>query len=105
MRYLITWKVLRVPPEMAKIALPLLEASQEYTEKLVKEGKITELWAYADGSGGGCVGVDDSHEDIYKAVMADPYSPFLEYSITPLIDFNLALDIAKEKFRMLASGK
>ena len=102
MRYLITWKALRVPPQMAKVALVLLKASQEYTEKLVKEGKITELWAYADGSGGGCVGVDGSHEEIYKDMMADPYAPFLEYSLTPIIDFNLALDIAKEKLKMLA---
>ena len=102
MRYLITWKALRVPPQMAKVAIALINASQEYTEKLVKKGQITEIWAYADGSGGGCVGVDDSHENIYKAMMADPYSPFLEYSITPLIDFNLALDIAKEKLNMLA---
>ena len=94
-----TWKVMRVPPEMAKVALALLKASAEYTEKLVKEGEIKELWAYADGSGGGCIGEADSHEDAYKSMMANPYAPFLEYSITPIIDFKLASDTAKERMK------
>ena len=68
MRYLLTWKVRQVPPQMAKVALALLKASDEYTEKLVKDGIIKELWAYADGSGGGCIGEGDSHEDAYKAM-------------------------------------
>jgi muconolactone delta-isomerase len=99
MRYLISWKVLRIPPEMAKVALALLKASDKYTENLVKQGIIKELWAYADGSGGGCVGEGDSHEDAYKALMANPYTPFLEYTITPIIDFKLASDNAKETLK------
>jgi muconolactone delta-isomerase len=102
MRYLITWKLMRVPPEMAKVALALLKASDEYTGKLVKDGTIKELWAYADGTGGGCVGEGNSHEDAYKALMANPYAPFLEYSITPIIDFKLASDTAKETLKKLS---
>jgi len=102
MRYLVTWKVLRPPPEMAKVALALLKASDEYTEKLVKEGAIKEVWANADGSGGGLIGEADSHEAGYKAMMANPYAPFLEYSITPIIDFKLASDTAKNFLEKMA---
>jgi muconolactone delta-isomerase len=102
MRYLVTWKVLRAPPEMAKVALALLKASDEYTEKLVKEGAIKEVWAYADGSGGGCIGEADSHEAGYKAMMANPFAPFLEYSVTPIIDFKLASDTAKNFLEKMA---
>ena len=80
---------------MAKVALSLLKASDEYTEKLVKEGTIKELWANADGSGGGCIGEADSHEAGYKMMMANPYAPFLEYELVPIIDFKLASDTAK----------
>jgi muconolactone delta-isomerase len=95
MKYLLTWKTLRIPPDMAKIALSLLKASDEYTEKLVKEGAIKELWANADGSGGGCIGKADSHEAGYKMMMANPYTPFLEYELVPIIDFKLSSDTAK----------
>ncbi len=99
-----TWKVQRVPPEMAKTALALLKASDEYTKKLVKEGTIKEVWANADGSGGGCIGEADSHEAGYKFMMANPYAPFLEYSVTPIIDFMLASDTAKERLKKLSGG-
>ena len=101
LRYLVTWKTLRVPPEMAKVALTLLKASDEYTEKLVKEGIIKEVWAYADGSGGGCIGEADSHEAGYKIMMANPYAPFLEYKIVPIIDFKLASDTAKNSIKKM----
>jgi hypothetical protein len=71
---------------MAKVALTLLKASDEYTEKLVKEGTNKEVWANTDGSGGGCVGEADSHEASYKFMMANPYAPFLEYEVVPIID-------------------
>jgi hypothetical protein len=80
---------------MAKVALTLLKASDEYTEKLVKEGSIKEVWANTDGSGGGCVSEADSHEAGYKMMMANPYAPFLEYKVVPIIDFKLASDTAK----------
>ena len=102
MRYLVTWKVMQPPHGMAKVALEFMKASDEYTEKLVKEGKIKELWAYADGSGGGCIGQADSHEAGYKMMMANPYAPFLEYSITPIIDFKVASDSAKEYLKKIA---
>ena len=102
MRYLISWNAIRVPPEMAKVALALLKASDEYTENLVKKGTIKELWAYADGSGGGCIGQADSHETADKMMMANPYAPFLEYSITPIIDFKVASDSAKEYLKKIS---
>jgi len=104
LRYLITWKMLRIPPEMDKVALNLLKASDEYTEKLVKDGIIKELWAYSDGSGGGCIGEADSPEAGYKYMMGNPYSPFLEYQVVPLIEFKLASDVAKNTLQKMIGG-
>jgi hypothetical protein len=34
-------------------------------------------------------------------MMANPYAPFLEYSIIPIIDFKLASDTAKEYLKKI----
>jgi len=102
MRYLVTWKIRPIPPQMAKTALALLKASDAYTEELKKAGNIIEVWAKADGSGGGCIGEADSHEAGYKMMMGNPYTPFLEYTLTPLIAFKLASDTAKKFLKKLA---
>ena len=38
MRYLVSWTLLPVPPDMAKIALTLLKASEAYTSGLKQKG-------------------------------------------------------------------
>lgn len=49
MRYLVTWNILPVPPEMAKIALALNEATEAWMEAEKKAGRIIEAWARARG--------------------------------------------------------
>jgi hypothetical protein len=44
----------------------------------------------------------ESHETAYKMMMANSYAPFLEYSITPIIDFKVASDSAKEYLKKIA---
>jgi hypothetical protein len=42
-----------------------------------------------------------SHEAGYKIMMANPYAPFLEYKIVPIIDFKLASDTAKNSIKKM----
>ena len=101
MRYLLTWNLLPVPPEMAKTALMLLKASREYTGGLMKQGKITEMWNFTDGTGGLALIEADSNDELFGLLQAEPYSPFLEFGVTPLSDINLAYDSAEKMLEQM----
>ena len=86
---------------MVKTALTLLKASQEYTNGLVKTGKMSEMWNLADGSGGMALAEVESNDELFNLIQAEPYGPFLEFSVTPLSDIQLAYDTAKKQFTQM----
>lgn len=92
MRYLVKWEILPVPPNMAKTALALLKASRAYTGGLMKQGTITELWNYTDGTGGIALIEADSNDALFKVLNNEPYGPFMRFSVVPLTDMNIAYD-------------
>lgn len=63
MRYLVTWKFMPVPPQMAEMALALNEATGPWMEAEIKAGKI-EVWARSDTSGGIAIIEGDSNDEI-----------------------------------------
>lgn len=101
MRYYISWTLLPVPPEMAETAWTLLKASREYSSGLIKKGKMREMWNFADGTGGMALIDADSNDDLFNMIQAEPYSPFLQFSVTPLSDVNLAYDTAEKQFKQM----
>jgi muconolactone delta-isomerase len=103
MKYLVKWKLLPVPPEMAKTALTLLEASRKYTSNLIKQGKMSEMWNLADGSGGLALVEVESNDELFNMLQAEPYGPFLEYSVSPLSDIQLAYETAIKQFKQMLS--
>lgn len=102
MKYLVTWKLLPVPPEMAKTALALIEATEAWIEAEKKAGHITGIWAKADGTGGVAIDEMESNDALYKKLMESPYSPFLEYCVIPLTDMKLALKIGRDFLKKIA---
>ena len=86
---------------MAKTALALLRASREYTSGLVKEGKMFEMWNYVDGSGGMALVEAKSNDELFTLLQAEPYGPFLEFSVTPLSDVSLAYESAEKMFQQM----
>jgi muconolactone delta-isomerase len=101
MRYLVKWKQMPVPPDMAKIALTLLKASQASTGELTKKGVITEMWSRTDGTGGISLIEVDSNDALFKLLAEEPYGPFLQFSVTPLSDINIAYESAKKQFEKM----
>jgi muconolactone delta-isomerase len=101
MRYLVKWILLPVPVEMMKTAFTLLKASQEYTTGLAKKGVITEMWNFADGTGGIALIETDSNDALFKLLSDEPYGPFMQFSVTPLSDVKLAYEIAIEQFKQM----
>ena len=101
MRFLVTWKVLPVPPEMVKTALTLLKRSQAYINRLLKTGTITEAWNYTDNTGGIALIEAGSNDDLFKLLAEEPYGPFLQFSVTPLSDINMAYATAEKQFKQM----
>lgn len=101
MKYLVKWKLLPVPLEMAKTAITLLEASQKYTSELLKQGKMSEMWNLADGNGGLVLVEVESNDELFNIIQAEPYGSFLEFSVSPLSDIQLAYKTAIEQFKQM----
>lgn len=102
MKYLVTWKVNPVPPEMAKMALDLVKASLAQTDKDVKEGRITEASMYVDQSGGLVIVDVESNEELYQRLANEPFAPFLDFCVTPLIDYKIGYQSVISLFEKMA---
>jgi len=99
MRYFVNWKVLPVPREMIRTALALLEETERWAEKEKKAGRLVELGTNTAGGGGIAVWEVDSNDTLFKKLMECPFSPFLDYTVTPLTDFKLSMRINKDAFK------
>jgi len=102
MRYLVTWKFLPVPPEMAKMALALLEATEAWIEEGKKAGFIIEVWATTDATGGVGIAEVDSNDALYEKLHESPYSLFMQYTVTPLTDIKLSIETGKKTLKKMA---
>lgn len=81
---------------MARTALTLMKASKSYTSGLKREGTITEIWAFTDGTGGVAIMEADSNDALFKLLSEEPYGPFIQFSVTPLTDLNMAYEYAEK---------
>jgi hypothetical protein len=91
MRYLVEWKLMSVPPEMAKTALALNQAADAWIDAEKKAGCIIEAWSKTEGSGGVAIVERESNDALYQKLMENPYMPFLQYTVTPLTDIKIAM--------------
>ena len=102
MRYLVTFKVMAVLPELAKTAADLLEATEAWIERERKAGTLIEAWATTDTSGGVAIIEGDSNDAVYQKLMELPFVPFVQYTVTPLTDLKLALETSVAFFKKMA---
>jgi muconolactone delta-isomerase len=94
MRYLVTWKMSPIPPDMAGTAIALLKASKAQVDKDKKEGTIPEFWTYADGTGGMALVEVESNDALAQRLANEPYAPFLTFAVTPLCDYEMTINTA-----------
>ena len=91
-----------VPPEMAKTALALNEASEAWMDAEKKAGSIIEAWQKTEGSGGVAIVELESNDALYHKLMENPFMPFLEYTVTPLTDMKIAFAVGQAFYKKMA---
>ncbi len=101
MRYLVKWDIRPIPPEWAKTALALLEATEAWVEGEMKAGRIVENWVETAGMGGITIIEAESNDALFKKLQEIPFVPFMTYCVTPLTDFKLAAEITKNQLRQM----
>lgn len=89
---------------MAKTALPLVEATKTWVENEKKTGGIVEAWAYTEGWGGVGIFESGSNDALYIKLNEAPFSPFMQFCVTPLTDINLQFKAAIEFFKKMAGA-
>jgi hypothetical protein len=89
---------------MAKTAIALIKATKTWIENEKKRGGLIEAWGYTEGTGGVGIVESDSNDAVYTKLMENPFSPFMEYCVTPLTDMNLQLKTAEEFYKKMAEA-
>jgi len=92
-----------VPPEIAKTAVSLMEATKAWLEKEMQPGGcIVGAWSKTDGTGGIGIAENESNDALYKKLMENPSSILMEYTVTPLTDIKLAIETAINIYKKMA---
>ena len=102
--FLVTYKILPAPPAMAKTAQALAEALIPWIEKEKKAGSIIEMGGYAEGNGGVAIVESESNDALYAKLIEAPFSPFMKYSVTPLVDIKLQIKAGIEFYKKMAEA-
>jgi muconolactone D-isomerase len=89
-----------VPPDMA---MPLLNAMQEWSARHRASGKMTQVWAFAGTPGGGGVLEVDSHEELDEIMTGFPWFPFSKIEVIALSDLDQALASARRTFEQMTA--
>jgi muconolactone delta-isomerase len=104
MKYLVTWEVPPAPPAMAKTAAALLEATKAWIENEKKAGGIIGIWGDTQGRGGLAIAEYDSNDALYAKLMDVPFSPFAQFSVTPLSDWDLVVGTTIQYYKKIAEA-
>ncbi len=102
MRYLVDSDVSPIPPEMAEAALAMADATEDWMKEEKKAGRIVEMWAKTDGSGGIILVEAESNDELFKKLTEMPFSPFLQFCVTPLTDMETAMEGWRQQLKRMA---
>lgn len=88
-----------VPPEAAA---GILDGASAWAKKYTENGKLEAVWALAGVQGGGEILNVDSNDEV-DAIMAEfPLGPFTKMEVFPIVDFNEAMQRAKQAVQAMA---
>lgn len=98
MKFLVNWKLLQVPPELA---LKLVPASLAYEKDLMEKGKV-QLYAILGKAEGIGIAEAESEEELSGMLMNDPLALFLEFDVKPLRDFEESVKTFMKKLEEIS---
>jgi len=104
MRYLVEWNLKPVPPEMAKTALALVEATEAWVGEEKKAGRVIENWTNTGGMGGIAIWEVESNDALDRKLWECPMWPFVTYCVSPLTDFKLSAETFKNLMKQMIKG-
>jgi len=102
MKFFLSWKLRPIPPEMLKTALDLIPKEVKYQEDLAKKGKILAAYSFTGRGEGIQILEAESHEELTTLLMQDPYFPFLEFCVTPIVDFKFSIEVWRKVLEAIA---
>jgi len=96
MKFLVNWKVRPIPAEMLKTFVELMPAELEYQKALKDRGKMLSIYPYIGRPEGIAICEAESNEEVGQIISQDPLGLFMEYCVTPLVDFKSSFERYKK---------
>ena len=78
------------------------EGMVAFIEKYQKAGKCKEIYLDGDMKGSVSVWETDSEEESVKFIVENPFSPFSDIDIRPIIGWDIGVKASREAFQKLA---
>jgi hypothetical protein len=102
MKYLVLGRrkdaFLMLPPEKR---VEIWEGMVAFIEKYRKAGKCKEIYYDADLKGSMSIWETDSEEESTKFITENPFSPFSDMDIRPVIGWDIGVKATREVFQQL----
>jgi len=103
MKYLVLTRrkdaFLMLPPEKR---VETWEGMVAFIEKYRKAGKCKEIYLDGDMNGSVSIWETDSDEEATKFILENPFSPFSDIDIRPVIGWDIGVKATREAFQKLA---
>jgi hypothetical protein len=86
MKYLVIARPGPMPPPVE-----LVRSAQEWLQARLDDGTFECVYAFPEG-GGFSIGEQGDAEELMEAIMEYPLTPFVDYEVHPLVEFDAAFD-------------
>lgn len=91
-----------LPPETR---MQTMLAGDAYIRKYLKSGKCKEMFETADLKGSVSIWEVGSSEEAARLMMENPWHPFTDFDIQPLVEYDVAMKAATASLKKLRKKK
>jgi muconolactone D-isomerase len=96
-------KVDFVPVEMSLAQLKMLSQTFAMYKDYKENGKLKEMYAFADNPGGITIWDVESNEELQKTLFLLPTMPFMEREVRPITSLDSAIGVVRELTEIVKS--
>ena len=73
-------------PDNPEIRLALFQATKQFVENMLADGRVDCAYNFVSGQGGVTIANADSHEQLFGRIAAYPLYPFYDWEVQPIVD-------------------